>query len=275
METSMIKYGVCFVDTDNYTVIYRNTVVKLRRKEYQLLLLFLEHPTLVFNYEQIVDHLWEDNKIPTPSSLRSHIKALRDAFQEINPQENIIKTLHGLGYCLNPSFAQIKPPQLTPNPPINQTSKFLPSTYLLQKFLSLKDIAYIVINEQMQVQYFSENINNYCAETQLFHIGIDARKIMVELWSFEEEIVQIKEGKIPFFEYKGICNYDPLNDLDLPRYHNILIMKDQPDGTQLQEQQLIYIFFEDCTIAMYNQQKLTQKLNEILLNKINNNSHFN
>lgn len=84
LNSQVISYGKILVDTNSCRVTYDGQIITLLPKEYKLLLLFLSYPNHVLSYEIIVDKLWEVEKFPTPSSIRSHIKGLRKAFQKIN-----------------------------------------------------------------------------------------------------------------------------------------------------------------------------------------------
>jgi DNA-binding response OmpR family regulator len=78
------------VNPESLTVTYNGEIVDLRPKEYSILLLLLSYPNRVFTYTDLIDSLWSVDKIPTESSIRSHIKALRKAFRKAGATQTII-----------------------------------------------------------------------------------------------------------------------------------------------------------------------------------------
>ncbi|PZV13010.1 MAG: transcriptional regulator [Pseudanabaena sp.] len=85
-------------------VTCQGQVLKLNRKEYQLLNLFLNHPRQMFSHSEIGDRLWAlDEQLPTDATIKSHIRSIRRKLEQVSTQ-NLIQTHYGQGYCLNPVY---------------------------------------------------------------------------------------------------------------------------------------------------------------------------
>jgi len=100
------------LDPVSREVTYDGQLLKIGRKEYLILELLLRHPSQVFNRHDIIDRLWSlDEEVPTEATVKSHVRSIRRKLEQVNASE-LIETLYGQGYRLNPAF--LAPP--TPQP---------------------------------------------------------------------------------------------------------------------------------------------------------------
>jgi DNA-binding response OmpR family regulator len=89
----------------NLTLDYGNNLVVsqdlqeviLTNKEFQLLEYFMKHPHQIITTEQIRNQLWEVNAEPVSNVVAAQIRLLRRKLSNVGC-ENMIETLHGLGY---------------------------------------------------------------------------------------------------------------------------------------------------------------------------------
>ncbi len=96
------------LDPVSREVTYDGKLLKVGRKEYLLLELLLRNPNRVFSRNEIIDRLWSlDEEIPTETTIKSHIRRIRRKLEEVGA-EDLIDTLYGQGYRLNPAL--LKPP---------------------------------------------------------------------------------------------------------------------------------------------------------------------
>lgn len=75
--------------------------VPLTRKEFLLLVHFLRHPGLLVTREQIMESAWDAESEATPETVRAHVKNLRRKLEN-DDETPLIRTVHGLGYRLEP-----------------------------------------------------------------------------------------------------------------------------------------------------------------------------
>lgn len=102
-STAVLCCGNLRLDPQMRQVTYGGQALPLSRKEYLLIELFLRHPHRVFSRADIVDHLWSLDNIPTEDTVKSHIRRIRRKLAECDA-EDLIETLYGHGYRLNPAF---------------------------------------------------------------------------------------------------------------------------------------------------------------------------
>jgi two-component system response regulator MprA len=72
--------------------------VELTTREYELLLLLLQHPRQVLTRDQILEQLWGDTNVDS-NAIEVHIARLRDKLEAGN-EERLIQTIRGAGYAL-------------------------------------------------------------------------------------------------------------------------------------------------------------------------------
>ncbi|HBE54368.1 MAG TPA: hypothetical protein DDW76_37880 [Cyanobacteria bacterium UBA11369] len=249
---TMVVCGKVVVDTDARTVSYDGEVVNLYPKEYDLLLLFLNYPNHVLSYEVIIDKLWDFERIPTHSSIRSHIKSLRQAFKKTNLNEEIIETIHGVGYRLNRLINYHK----------EAITEISPSLSVMKKFLKAQAIEYLVIDENFLIKSISPLLHDYCDYPNALKVGIDARHAFPEFIGFEEAFDQVRNKEYERFEIQGVARSCNPNR---PEYINFYAIADDPNKQNQSGERLLFIFFEDASEQMIYKQRLVQIENETYL----------
>jgi len=96
-------------------VTYRGQALQLTPTEYSLLELFLRNPERVFSRSAIMENLWAFEDAPGEDTIRSHIKGLRQKLKLVEAPADVIQTVYGLGYRLQPpcqSLGKTTPPSL-------------------------------------------------------------------------------------------------------------------------------------------------------------------
>ncbi|WP_196593876.1 response regulator transcription factor [Pectinatus sottacetonis] len=85
------------IDRGTYTAYFNDNDLQLTKKEFQLLNILLQHKGTTLPREQIIDYIWSSEKGITSNALDALIKLLRKKLADAGV-ENIIKTVHGIGY---------------------------------------------------------------------------------------------------------------------------------------------------------------------------------
>lgn len=83
------------IDLDKYEVTVDGEKVKLTTTEFRILTLLASKSGVVFSREQILDHLWGEEKIVIDRTIDIHIRHLR---QKLKSASGIIKSFRGIGY---------------------------------------------------------------------------------------------------------------------------------------------------------------------------------
>lgn len=101
--TPILECGPLQFNPSSQEITYGGQKLNLRPKELSLLELFLRHQQRVFSRQAILDHLWSLEDSPNDSTVKAHIRGIRQAFQAVGANDPI-ETLYGQGYRLNSAF---------------------------------------------------------------------------------------------------------------------------------------------------------------------------
>lgn len=91
-----IKVGELVVDNENYTVTYKDKIIELSRKEFELLYKMISYPGKIFTKAQLLDEIWGFDSESMEDTIKTHMSKLRSKL--INVKELEILTLKGFGY---------------------------------------------------------------------------------------------------------------------------------------------------------------------------------
>lgn len=97
IDNSIHKLDELEVDERKRQVLFQNKEIDLSKKEYDLLLLFLNNKGTVLTREKILDYVWGTDYFSGDRSVDVYISKLRE---KIPPLSQYIKTLKGVGYKL-------------------------------------------------------------------------------------------------------------------------------------------------------------------------------
>lgn len=97
-DTSVIKLNnEITIDPQKYQVLVNNEIVNLTTTEFNILHLLAMHPGWVYSRNQILDHLWGNDKIVIDRTIDVHIRNLRE---KLGDAGSIIKNVRSVGYKL-------------------------------------------------------------------------------------------------------------------------------------------------------------------------------
>lgn len=100
-QPQKLTVGNLILDYGNNLVINQDAQeIILTNKEFQLLEYFMKHPHQIITTEQIRNQLWEVNAEPISNVVAAQIRLLRRKLAHVGC-DNMIETLHGLGYRFN------------------------------------------------------------------------------------------------------------------------------------------------------------------------------
>jgi DNA-binding response OmpR family regulator len=84
-------------------VSYDDKPLRLTPKEYALLELFLRSGRRVLSRSLLIEHIWSLESPPTEDTVKAHVKSLRNKLKTVGAPNDLIETVHGLGYRLKQS----------------------------------------------------------------------------------------------------------------------------------------------------------------------------
>jgi two-component system phosphate regulon response regulator PhoB/two-component system alkaline phosphatase synthesis response regulator PhoP len=90
-----IALGPLVVDLDKFETAVEGAKVDLTATEFKILQLLASKPGRVFTRDQILDHLWGDEKAVVDRTVDVHIRNLRE---KLGPAAALIKNIRGVGY---------------------------------------------------------------------------------------------------------------------------------------------------------------------------------
>lgn len=94
----VIESGPFELDMHSLEVRKNGTPLEMRKKLFELLLFFLQHPDTVFSNEQIHEQVWDSRGGVSENSLYVHIRQLRQLIEDDPSKPRYIKTVRNSGY---------------------------------------------------------------------------------------------------------------------------------------------------------------------------------
>ncbi|NJO43159.1 MAG: response regulator transcription factor [Cyanobacteria bacterium CRU_2_1] len=88
------------LNPSTYEVTYADRPLHLTPKEYSLLELLLRNGRRVLSRSVIIEHTWTLETPPDELTVKVHIRSLRQKFKAAGAPEELIETVHGIGYRL-------------------------------------------------------------------------------------------------------------------------------------------------------------------------------
>ena len=82
---------------DTFEVVKGDNRVRLGKKEYQILQTLLCHPKKIYTKEELFELVWEEPYLPGDNTLNTHLSNLRKKLAQLDPSEEYIETIWGLG----------------------------------------------------------------------------------------------------------------------------------------------------------------------------------
>lgn len=98
-----LVWGSLHLDPSTFEVIYDETPVHLTPKEFAILEVLLSSGRRVLSRSNIIERIWSLEDPPTEETVKTHIKSLRHKLKAAGAPEDLIETVHGLGYRLKQS----------------------------------------------------------------------------------------------------------------------------------------------------------------------------
>ncbi len=93
-----LRYGDLLVEPEKRKVTLGNQTVELTAKEFDLLLLFAQHPGRAYSRQELLDLVWGYQYSGYSHTVNTHINRLRSKIEDDPSNPSYIKTVWGLGY---------------------------------------------------------------------------------------------------------------------------------------------------------------------------------
>jgi DNA-binding response OmpR family regulator len=96
-----LEWEALRLDPSTYEVSYGEIPVHLTPKEYGLLELLMRNGRRVLSRSAIIEHVWSLETPPEEHAVKVHIRGLRQKLKAAGASEDLIETVHSMGYRLN------------------------------------------------------------------------------------------------------------------------------------------------------------------------------
>ena len=92
------EQDIFHIDEEKHQAIYRDSLLELTVVEFRLLKKLLSRRGKVFSRDQLLDQLYDDHRIVNQRTIDTHVKKLRKKLEIVDPDENVIRSVYGVGY---------------------------------------------------------------------------------------------------------------------------------------------------------------------------------
>ena len=96
-----ICFGELEINTSTYIAQRDGEELHLPRKEFELLAFFMSQPNIIFNREELLGRIWEEDVFVVDRTIDVHINRIRS---KLGPYKNWIETVKGIGYRFRPKL---------------------------------------------------------------------------------------------------------------------------------------------------------------------------
>ena len=96
-EIQELAFGDVSLDPVRHELSVNGLAVKVRPKEWQLLVTLAESPGVLFSRQQLADAVWGTDFLGSSRTIDVHIRRLREKVEKLSAYR-FIDTVHGLGY---------------------------------------------------------------------------------------------------------------------------------------------------------------------------------
>lgn len=87
-------------DADSFEIKNSQETIRLAKKECLILQTLLGHPKKIFTKEELFELVWEDTYLPGDNTLNTHLSNLRKKLSQLDPEQEYIETIWGVGVRL-------------------------------------------------------------------------------------------------------------------------------------------------------------------------------
>jgi two-component system response regulator BaeR len=87
---------------DRYQAVLNGHLLDLTAVEFKLLQYLAATPGRILGRQQLMDHIYPDNRVVADRTIDSHIKKLRKKLTTALPEQELIHSMYGVGYTYDP-----------------------------------------------------------------------------------------------------------------------------------------------------------------------------
>ncbi|MCI5210677.1 MAG: response regulator, partial [Candidatus Electrothrix sp. ATG2] len=92
------KTGLLVLDEERFQALLCTKPLDLTPAEFRLLRIIAARPGRVYSRTQLLNRLYDDQRVVTDRTIDTHVKNLRAKMEDILPDEPLIHSVYGVGY---------------------------------------------------------------------------------------------------------------------------------------------------------------------------------
>ncbi|MBD1939326.1 response regulator transcription factor [Microcoleus sp. FACHB-68] len=97
---AILIWGDLRLEPSTYEVTYAGQPLHLTPIEYSLLETFIRNGRRVLSRRVLLEQVWDDRDLPEEETVKAHIKSLRHKLKAVGAPNDLIETVHSVGYRL-------------------------------------------------------------------------------------------------------------------------------------------------------------------------------
>ncbi|MFZ4727169.1 MAG: response regulator transcription factor [Pseudanabaena sp.] len=108
IASPVLEWGDLYLNPSTCEVGYGENPIHLTPKEYALLELLLRNGRRVLSRSVMIEHVWSLESPPEEHTVKVHIRGLRQKMKAAGANEDLIETVHSMGYRLNRTYSKLR-----------------------------------------------------------------------------------------------------------------------------------------------------------------------
>jgi two-component system, OmpR family, response regulator BaeR len=100
---SIVEHQIIQLEPERMLATVAGKALELTPIEFRLLTTLVSQPGRIFSRTQLMENLYEDNRIVTDRTVDSHVKNLRKKIAEQHGDDELIYSVYGVGYKFEPT----------------------------------------------------------------------------------------------------------------------------------------------------------------------------
>ncbi|MBP3887735.1 MAG: response regulator transcription factor [Cellulosilyticum sp.] len=97
-KVRLLQYKDLVLDTEACVASINYKQLDLTAREYKILKELIMHPKKVYTRAQLFETVWEDTYMGDDNTINVHISNIRSKLNKLNPREEYIETIWGIGF---------------------------------------------------------------------------------------------------------------------------------------------------------------------------------
>lgn len=99
-KEQILQYKDLLLNSSAKRLFVADIEIELTAKEYLIMELLLQHQNKIFTKAKLYESIWEEEYLGDDNTVKTHMSNLRSKLKAVNPNEDYIETVWGLGYRL-------------------------------------------------------------------------------------------------------------------------------------------------------------------------------